>query len=334
MADGRLPVPVARAIVGCMLQVSYRAVAEEAPLVERQLRARPRAAAAAASRSSGKALARVPLVRAGTSSSSCACRGLPGEQAAALVTGADLDWTLEAYWKESQGGLILSPAHRESRGRRRPGSRPRLADQRRGRRLSFPELFELFTRPREQWGVNLIPWRNLREMFGVLRRREILALLIDWGYRADGIPVRMFGAWTTLPAGPAALAAKTGRRSCTSQSGDRRTADVLTCRTASRSSRHGVRACSAPARDAGDGRCSRRRRSPPRPSSGTASSRSGPRPRRNAGSERARRRSLPGRPGGAGRGRLCRDLRGPGAASRGRRDGACALGVAGSGRFS
>ena len=40
----------------------------------------------------------------------------------------------------------------------------------------------------------------------------MLALLIDWGYRADGIPVRMFGAWTALPAGPATLAAKTGSR--------------------------------------------------------------------------------------------------------------------------
>ena len=40
----------------------------------------------------------------------------------------------------------------------------------------------------------------------------MLALLIDWGYRADGIPVRLFDAWTTLPAGPATLAAKTGSR--------------------------------------------------------------------------------------------------------------------------
>ena len=38
----------------------------------------------------------------------------------------------------------------------------------------------------------------------------MLALLVDWGYRPDGIPVRLFGAWTTLPAGPATLAAKTG----------------------------------------------------------------------------------------------------------------------------
>ena len=44
----------------------------------------------------------------------------------------------------------------------------------------------------------------------MLKRKEILALLVDWGYRSDGIPVRLFGAWTTLPAGPAVLAAKSG----------------------------------------------------------------------------------------------------------------------------
>ena len=46
----------------------------------------------------------------------------------------------------------------------------------------------------------------------MLRRREMLGLLVDWGYRSDGIPVRLFDAWTTLPAGPATLAAKTGSR--------------------------------------------------------------------------------------------------------------------------
>jgi phosphatidylinositol dimannoside acyltransferase len=75
---------------------------------------------------------------------------------------------------------------------------------------SFPEMFDLLRRQRESWGVSVIPWRNLRGVYAVLRRKEILALLIDWGYRADGIPVRLFDAWTTLPAGPATLAAKTG----------------------------------------------------------------------------------------------------------------------------
>jgi lauroyl/myristoyl acyltransferase len=75
---------------------------------------------------------------------------------------------------------------------------------------SFPEMFDLLRRQRGEWGVTLIPWRNLRAVYAVLRRKEMLALLIDWGYRSDGIPVRLFDAWTTLPAGPASLAAKTG----------------------------------------------------------------------------------------------------------------------------
>ena len=77
---------------------------------------------------------------------------------------------------------------------------------------SFPELFDYLRRQREQWHATLIPWRNLRAIFGVLRRRELLGLLVDWGYRSDGIPVTLFGAWTALPAGPATLAAKTSSR--------------------------------------------------------------------------------------------------------------------------
>ena len=78
---------------------------------------------------------------------------------------------------------------------------------------AFPELYEHLRRQREEkWGVVLIPWRNLRGIFNVLRRGELLGLLVDWGYRSDGIPVRLFDAWTTLPAGPATLAAKTGAR--------------------------------------------------------------------------------------------------------------------------
>lgn len=77
---------------------------------------------------------------------------------------------------------------------------------------SFPEIFELLRRQREGWGVKVVAWRNLRAIFGVLRRREMLALLVDWGYRSDGIPVRLFDAWTALPAGPATLAARTGSR--------------------------------------------------------------------------------------------------------------------------
>jgi KDO2-lipid IV(A) lauroyltransferase len=75
---------------------------------------------------------------------------------------------------------------------------------------AFPEIFEILRKNREDWGVHVVPWRNLRELFSILRKNQLLALLVDWGYRDDGIPVRLFGAWTTLPAGPAVLAAKTG----------------------------------------------------------------------------------------------------------------------------
>ena len=75
---------------------------------------------------------------------------------------------------------------------------------------AFPELYQLLAEQRRRWGVQVIAWRNLREIHRVLRDRGILALLVDWGYRPDGIPVRFFGNWTTLPAGPASLAARTG----------------------------------------------------------------------------------------------------------------------------
>jgi KDO2-lipid IV(A) lauroyltransferase len=74
---------------------------------------------------------------------------------------------------------------------------------------AYPELFEEMNAQRRRWGVEVIPWRNLRKVFSALREPAILGLVVDWGYRADGIPVRLFGEWTTLPAGPAMLAART-----------------------------------------------------------------------------------------------------------------------------
>jgi lauroyl/myristoyl acyltransferase len=74
---------------------------------------------------------------------------------------------------------------------------------------AYPELYDLLAEQRRRWGVQVIAWRNLREMYRVLREGAILGLLVDWGFRADGVPVRLFGAWTTLPGGPAMLAART-----------------------------------------------------------------------------------------------------------------------------
>lgn len=74
----------------------------------------------------------------------------------------------------------------------------------------FRELFALLKEQRERWGVRLVPWTSLRELYTALKRHETVGLLVDWGYRADGVPVRFFGEWTTLPAGPPVLAARTG----------------------------------------------------------------------------------------------------------------------------
>lgn len=71
------------------------------------------------------------------------------------------------------------------------------------------ELFEYLNAQRSRWGVRMVPWRNLREVYRILRRGEILGITVDWGYRPGDVPVRLFGTWTTLPAGPATLAART-----------------------------------------------------------------------------------------------------------------------------
>ncbi|HET9680514.1 MAG TPA: lysophospholipid acyltransferase family protein, partial [Candidatus Limnocylindrales bacterium] len=135
---------------------------------------------------------------------------LPPEAASQLIPGIDVD-VVEPIWKGAPGGgLIFTLGHIGNPEAVAAAVASRgwpanvLADD-----SSFPEMFALFKQTRERWGVHVIPWRSLREIYAVLRRREMLGLLVDWGYRADGIPVRLFGAWTTLPAGPATLAAKT-----------------------------------------------------------------------------------------------------------------------------
>lgn len=131
------------------------------------------------------------------------------EAAAAMLDPEGVE-EVERIWRGSNG-VIFTACHVGNNEAISAGIGSRgwplsgLADD-----STFPELFEQLKRERERFGARVIPWRNLREVYGVLRRREMLALLIDWGYRADGVPVRLFGAWTTLPAGPATLAGKTG----------------------------------------------------------------------------------------------------------------------------
>jgi len=205
---GQLPVPVARGVVSFFLQVTFVLWPKKRRYVNdnfAHVLGRPasslevrRKAFAAYRAYAGYVVELMRLPR------------LSDDEAAALVDTSTL-LPLEAYWKASGKGLILTSAHignleGVARGIARHGwPIAALADD-----SSFPELFEHLRAQRKAWGVELIPWRNLRELYGWLKRREILALIIDWGYRPDDVPVRMFGSWTTLPAGPAALAAKTG----------------------------------------------------------------------------------------------------------------------------
>jgi KDO2-lipid IV(A) lauroyltransferase len=126
-----------------------------------------------------------------------------------LLEVKSLERFLEIY-RESKG-IVLVAAHLGNNEAAAAGfAKQGLEINVVGDDSSYRELYELFERQRESWGVKMISWHNLRGVYGALRRHEGLVLLVDWGYREDGIPVKMFGAWTTLPAGPAILAAKHG----------------------------------------------------------------------------------------------------------------------------
>ena len=183
-------------------------LAEEAPLDRPELRPRPGPGPRPSARCAGSPCAPTTTTPA-TSWRSCASRRTRPRPIANLVEPEGLA-DLERIWRASDG-VILAVGHVGNNEACAAGVASRgwpisvVADD-----SSFPEMFELFRQLRESYGVSVIPWRNLRKVYEVLRRKELLALLVDWGYRSDGIPVRLFDAWTTLPAGPASLAAKTG----------------------------------------------------------------------------------------------------------------------------
>jgi lauroyl/myristoyl acyltransferase len=76
-----------------------------------------------------------------------------------------------------------------------------------------PELFEfLRARRASGQGVEVIPLRSsFRPLLAALRRNEFVALVSDRDLTDGGVPVTMFGHATTLPAGPATLALRTGK---------------------------------------------------------------------------------------------------------------------------
>ncbi len=78
--------------------------------------------------------------------------------------------------------------------------------------LQPPELFEFLVEFRKSLGINIVPLGPdaARAVLGALKRNEIVCLLSDRDLTGTGIEVEFFGEKTRLPAGPAALALRSG----------------------------------------------------------------------------------------------------------------------------
>ena len=75
---------------------------------------------------------------------------------------------------------------------------------------TYGRLYEHLRAIRARHGLILIGWRSLRGLFRALKAGSNLVLFCDGGYRRGDVPVELCGEPTTLPIGPATLAAKTG----------------------------------------------------------------------------------------------------------------------------
>lgn len=78
--------------------------------------------------------------------------------------------------------------------------------------LEPPELFEWFVEFRRALGLNVVPHgpKAGPAILQALRRNELVGLVCDRDLARTGIDVEFFGERTTLPAGPATLALRTG----------------------------------------------------------------------------------------------------------------------------
>lgn len=79
-------------------------------------------------------------------------------------------------------------------------------------RVDPPELFEWFVDLRSKLGMNVIPLGSgaAAEVMRALNDNHIVCLLADRDLGGGGVEVEFFGERTTLPAGPATLALRTG----------------------------------------------------------------------------------------------------------------------------
>jgi len=75
---------------------------------------------------------------------------------------------------------------------------------------TYGSLYDHLEAARARHDMFLIGWRNMRGIFRALRNGENLVLFCDGGYRRGDVPVELCGEATTLPIGPATLAARSG----------------------------------------------------------------------------------------------------------------------------
>jgi KDO2-lipid IV(A) lauroyltransferase len=78
--------------------------------------------------------------------------------------------------------------------------------------LDPPELFDWFADFRESLGMHVIPLGPGAgtEVVRAIKRADVVCLLSDRDIEGNGVEVEFFGETTTLPAGPATLALRTG----------------------------------------------------------------------------------------------------------------------------
>ena len=79
-------------------------------------------------------------------------------------------------------------------------------------RLDPPELFDWFAAKRVQMGLGIVPLDDAAggAVARVLRAGGVVGLLSDRDLQRNGLDVELFGEATTVPAGPAMLALRTG----------------------------------------------------------------------------------------------------------------------------
>jgi phosphatidylinositol dimannoside acyltransferase len=79
-------------------------------------------------------------------------------------------------------------------------------------RIEPPELFEFFVEQRAAMGLTIVPLdaSSGSAIMSTLRRGGLVGLLSDRDLAGTGIDVEFFGEKTTMPAGPATLALRTG----------------------------------------------------------------------------------------------------------------------------